>query len=412
MRRLRRMSLAILLAFGVLAPLRALSDPAPDEIETNRVRLMKLRDDPEAYAALMQKTGEFLRLPEARREQMVQLDQDLRRLEPAKRERLQRVLKRYAVWQRRLTEEDRQRLHDAPTPQDRLAVVRELREREFVRRLPKSQRDQLVHLSARDRTLALRKIRQERQGQKDEWRLAFRFWDDLMRKAPLPTKLVEMPADVQSYVDEYLLPRLTPDEVAALAKAEGRWPDYPRQLVELADRHPLALPGPTGPKRLSELPESLRTRLVKSLRNRKAKPLFATDAGVEKFIAKQFRPGEGKWPEFGTAVSDLVRRFYPLKLPHELWPSRPYDLSPTVRQYLETQLKPVLTPEEKKYLDRAVNSWPRYPQAIHDLSVKHGLRVPWQSLPGLPESWNKYRFDRPVPVSLLWRTPRLAAPKF
>jgi hypothetical protein len=48
---------------------------------------------------------------------------------------------------------------------------------------------------------------------------------------------------------------------------------------------------------------------------------------------------------------------------------------------------------------------------MQDLAGKHGLRVPWQSLPGPPEQWNKYRFDQPAPVSLLWLTPRLAAPQ-
>ena len=29
-----------------------------------------------------------------------------------------------------------------------------------------------------------------------------------------------------------------------LAKLEGQWPQYPMKLVELADKHPAALPGP------------------------------------------------------------------------------------------------------------------------------------------------------------------------
>jgi hypothetical protein len=401
------MSLAALLAFGVLAPFRALSDPVPDEIEANRVRLLKLREEPDAYAGLMQKTAEFLRLPEARREQVALLDLDLRRLEVAKRDRLTRILKRYAAWQRRLSEADRKRLQEAPSAEERLVVVRELRDAEFTRRLPKAQRDQLERLTDRDRTVALRKMRQHRQVQKDEWRLAFRFWDDLMRKASLPTRLTEMPAEVQSYVREQLEPRLTPDEVASLAKVEGHWPDYPRLLVEVADRHPTALPGPTGPKHLSELPESFRTLLVKGFR--KIRPMITSDALAEKQLTKLLRAGDGKWPEFGTAVSDLSRKLFP-KMPLLLWPARPYDLSPPVRLFVETRLKPALTPDELKRLDGAVNSWPRYPQAIHDLAAKHGMRVPWPTLPGPPDVWNKYRFDQPAPVSLLWHTPRLAAP--
>jgi hypothetical protein len=403
------MSLAVLLAFGVLGPLHAVSDPDPDEIEGNRVRLLKLREDPDAYAALIQKTGDFLRLPEERRAQVAQLDSELRRLDPAKRERLTRILKRYAAWQRRLSDADRQRLHEAPTANDRLTVVRELREADYVRHLPKAQRDQLERLSARDRSVALRRMRQERVAQKDEWRLAFRFWDDLMRKAPLPTKLGELPAEAQTYFQEYLAPKLSAEDLAALAKAEGHWPDYPRRLVELADRHPAALPGPKGPTHFNELPESLRNYLVKAFR--KARPKLPSDAAAEKQLIKLLRKSEGKWPDFGAAVSELVRgKFFALKLPYELWPSRPFDLAPSARQFVETQLKPVLTPEEKGRLDAAANSWPRYPQTLQELAGKHGLRVPWQSLPGPPDVWNKYRFDQPAPVSLLWHTPRLAAP--
>ena len=82
-----RILLAGLFVFGVLAPLRALSDVPPDEVENNRVRMLKLRDDHDAYADLLRKTGEFLRLPEDRREQLVRVDHELRHLEPAQRER-------------------------------------------------------------------------------------------------------------------------------------------------------------------------------------------------------------------------------------------------------------------------------------------------------------------------------------
>jgi hypothetical protein len=401
------MTLAAVLGLGVLAPLCAPSDAAPDEIEANRVRLIKMRDDPAAYAELMRQTRDFLRLPEQRREQMVQLDQDLRQQDPAKRARLTTVLKRYANWQQRLNAADLKRLGDAATGQDRLRVVRELRERDWVRRFPKVQRDQLARLSVRERTALIRQIRQERQRQKAQWQLAGRFWEELMKKVPLPTRLTELPPDIRAFFDDYLKPRLSPEELAALAKAEGRWPDYPRQLVAVADRHPPALPGSTGPRRLSELPEALRFHLRKGLR--KFRPKLASDEAADKVIAKNVRNAEGKWPEFGTAVTDLARR-NKILLPHELWPSRYFELSMPVRQFVEDRLKPALTPDERKRLDGAVFSWPRFPQAIQELASAHGLRVPWHTLPGPTEFWNKYRFDVPEPVSMLWQTPRLASP--
>jgi hypothetical protein len=400
------MTLAGLLAFGVLAPMRALSDPIPDEVEANRVRLLKLREDPAGYETLLRQTRDFIRLPEARREQMVLLDRELRQQEPAKRHRLMAVLKRYSEWQARLPELDRKRLDEAPDALARLQVVRELRERDWVSRLPKAQRDQVARLHGRDRSDFIRKVRQQRQHQKEEWQLAFRFWDDLMKKAPLPTKLAEMPADVQTYFNEYLKPYLTPDELAALEKAEGRWPDYPRAFVSLADNHPPALPGPVGPIRASELPEQVKAMLHKNVA--KFRPKLKSSEEVEKLLAKLLRREEGRWPGFGTTVSDLAHKFG-VRLPYELWPSRPFYLSPAVRQFVEDRLKPVLTAEERQHLDAAVGSWPRYPLAIRELARRHNLRVPWQTLPGSPDQWNKYRRDQPAAVSMIWLTPRLAS---
>jgi hypothetical protein len=141
----------------------------------------------------------------------------------------------------------------------------------------------------------------------------------------------------------------------------------------------------------------------------KFKPKLKGSEEVDKFLAKLLRREEGKWPGFGTNVSDVARKFA-VRLPYELWPSRPFDLSPSVRQFVEDRLKPVLTAEERKQLDAAVGSWPRYPLAIQELARRHSLRVPWQTLPGQPELWNKYRPDQPAPVSMLWQTPRLASP--
>jgi hypothetical protein len=402
------MLLAGALGFGVLAPLRAVSEPAADEVEANRVRLLKLRDDPAAYAELLRQTSDFLRLPEERREQLIRLDRELREQPPAKGERLTMVLRRYAAWQQRLGEADRQRLRNAPTARDRLRVVRELREQDWVRRFPKAQRDLVARLPEREHSAMIRKIRQERQRQKDGWRLAARFWDELMKKSPLPARLADMSRDVQTFFDEYLKPCLSPAELASLAAAEGRWPDYPRTLVELADRHPLALPGPTGPKRAEELAARVKELLRKGMRNRLQAKL--QPEAIDKLLEKRLRRDEGKWPAYGTMVSGMARVNKAL-LPYELWPSRFIDLAAVTRQFVEMQLRPVLTPEEKKRLADAVGAWPRFPLAIQELAAAHRLRVPWHSLPGPPEVWNKYRFDVPAPASMLWLMPRLASPQ-
>jgi hypothetical protein len=397
------MLLAGVLGFGVLAPFRAWSDVAPDEVEANRVRLLKLRDDPVAYAELMRQAGEFLRLPEERREQLVQLDSEFRRQDPARQARLKVILQRYTAWRQRLGEDDRQRLHDAPTAADRLRLVRELRERDWVRRFSKAQRDQIARLPNPERTALIHKIRQERQRQKEEWQLAFRFWDELhMKKPSLPTRLDEMPSAVQAYFKEYLRPHLSQEELASLTTVEGNWPNYPRKLLELADRHPLALPGPTGPKYPAELPAQVKEAIRKGFHYRLKDKLKPEE--IDKLFEKRLRREEGKWPAYGTMIAGMAR-VNKAVLPFELFASRYADLSPPTRQFLKQRLEPALTPGEKKRLAGAIGAWPRFPQAIQELTAKHGLRVPWQSLPGSPEAWNRYRLDPPVPVSMLWQTP-------
>ena len=44
---------------------------------------------------------------------------------------------------------------------------------------------------------------------------------------------------------------LSPQEKERLAQAEGKWPEFPRTLVELADKHPPALPGVLGHKSIA-----------------------------------------------------------------------------------------------------------------------------------------------------------------
>ena len=44
-----------------------------------------------------------------------------------------------------------------------------------------------------------------------------------------------------------LLPKLATDDRKALDKLTGKWPEYPRKLLELARKHDLSVPGVTLP---------------------------------------------------------------------------------------------------------------------------------------------------------------------
>src|SRR5262249_4016489 len=76
---------------------------------------------------------------------------------------------------------------------------------------------------------------------------------------------------------------------------------------------------------------------------------------------------------------------------NELWPSQPGDLSEPTRQFLDKKLMPLLSPQEKEQLKRADKRWPQFPRALHELTQKHHLTVPWQTLPGPRERWDNFR---------------------
>src|SRR5439155_1884918 len=132
-------------------------------------------------------------------------------------------------------------------------------------------------------------------------------------------------------------------------------------LVELADKHALKLPGPpTGPSTFEQLPPGVRTRLTKA----KDWPNTA---------AKQ---AEGKWPDYALAVMDFIRVNALGPVPKPLGPCHPADMPPSLRQFIEKQLLPVLKEDELAALKKAEGFWPRYPRQLLTLARKHGLQVP------------------------------------
>lgn len=62
-----------------------------------------------------------------------------------------------------------------------------------------------------------------------------------------PCRPGEFRPPVSAFVSDALLPVLTPAEREKLKALEGKWPDYPRQMVESARRHDLSVPGVTLP---------------------------------------------------------------------------------------------------------------------------------------------------------------------
>src|SRR5262249_47608654 len=215
---------------------------------------------PERLERLRHNLKAYLELPEARRETIARLDRDLRDLPAKKQERLLRTLERYADWLDQPRKRD-PKLHPAiqepPNSAARLALIKDQRDREWMAQQPKAYRDNWDKLEGAARGEFVTKLRGEERHKREQWLIAKRFWKELETKQPMPSRLSDF-ADakvdrVKRYVEDYLLPNLTAAEKKQLEDAEGRWPDYPQALVEIASKHPSALP-PKRPESFAELP--------------------------------------------------------------------------------------------------------------------------------------------------------------
>lgn len=373
------------LATLVALPLAAPADVNPQEQAQNARNVEKWRADPALFARLRAEAAAFLEMPAARQEQLLKLDQDLHALPPANKARLLRVARRYSAWLERLPEADRQRIKETTDAHARLQLIRELRDREWIRRLPAKQRESIEKAPPEQRTQLVLQLRRAEQQRRQFWRIHFQHWDELIRKQPMPATLADFPADVQTYVTEYLSQFLSPAEKTQLTAAEGKWPVYPYTLVRLADSHPMALPGNSGPTQFKDLPTEVQNKLM-------AKVKDAGQANMKK--------AEGKWPDYAIVVTNVAHR-RGIRLPYELWPARPGDLSPAVANFLNKKLMPLLNDSEKLQLKNAEAKWPLYPRTVQALAVRHRLQVPWQTLPGPRERWDSYRprTYRPTPTT-------------
>jgi hypothetical protein len=363
----------------LLLPLLGEADSANDELERNRLLLEKWRNDPEHYESLHRNLRAFLTLPEEGQKRLRQLDQDLHEEESATSVRLHRVLERYAEWLQRLPEADRQSIQRETDPKKRLRLIRELRERQWVQRLPKAIREDLEKLPLDQQRVRIAQLRQQERKRRDAWQVAIGNWTELTQNRPQITRLADLAPDVKTFVYESVFPMLTLEERNHLLQTEGKHPLFLRTLVELADKHPIKLPGPTtGPATFEQLPAELQTRLSKI---KDWPPLAAKQA-------------EGKWPDYALEVVKFARE-HKMRLPKQLGPCRPGEFSSSIRQFLEKQLLPALGADDVALLNKAEGFWPRYPNVMLRLAGKHGLQVPGMRLPGPPQMWNPYR-SRPT----------------
>ncbi|HLJ96877.1 MAG TPA: hypothetical protein VKU02_27180, partial [Gemmataceae bacterium] len=252
---------------------------------------------------------------------------------------------------------------------------RQLREQQWVNGLPKAVREDLQNLSPDQRRARIAELHKEERKRQGEWQAAIRNWAELALIRP-QTSLKDLTPDVKTYVDEFLLPVLTAEENKRLQQAQGKNPLFLKTLVELADKHIMKLPGPpTGPARFEQLPPGVQKMLKKA----------------KDWPSEGAKQSEGKWPDYALAVVEFVRLNKLGLLPKQLGPCHPAEFPPSVVQFIEKQLTPVLKEEEVAFLKKAEGVWPRYPRQLAIMARKHGLQVPGLGLPGPRSMWDRYR---------------------
>src|SRR5207248_8639062 len=111
--------------------------------DANRRLLQEIRaNDPEHYARLRASFERFQALPAERREKIRQLDRQLQEEDSQTQARLMCALAAYTSWLMRLPESDRQHIQSAASAEERLKIVREIRQQQWLQTLPRAQQDE------------------------------------------------------------------------------------------------------------------------------------------------------------------------------------------------------------------------------------------------------------------------------
>lgn len=345
--------------------------PGPEaagDPERNRELLQKWKAEPEHYARLQRDLHDFWTLPEAKRRQLRRLDRDLHQLDAPAQKRLWKVAERYLVWLDRLPEDERRRIEEAKAPHERLQMIRTIRERQWIERLPRKVQVELDKLPDEARSAEVARLREQERQQRHLWKQPL----PVPPRTRQPARPADLPAEYRTFIEKHLLPHLTPQEKGRYDAALGRWPDFPRTVKELTRQHPVLPPLPPPHKpivRFEDLPD-----MVKVVAGSQASWERREDAW------ERLRRVEGKWPEWALMFHSLLSKPQRQRMP-PLGASRPEDFPANVRDFIRKPLKQKISKAELKELNALQGKWPDYPLHLLHLAEKHKLEVPGMSLP-------------------------------
>jgi hypothetical protein len=419
---------------------------AEDSLNKDHPRVKAFRKDAQ-YDRLFRDGSAFLALSPEKQDAMRKLHGDLEKLPPAERERLTRILSRYADWLERLPAEERKAVVGAADKGVRLKRIRQIRDKEWIGRqaavvrrqwenLPQTAQPpavlaatvigllasnprQVRPLAAASALLAegtdlrtelVRRAKREEAARTREWVIAQRHWNELTepgKRQGLPARASDFGKEVETFVKEYLRPWLSVEEKELLDNAEGHWPQYPMTLIDLAERHPMALPQQRGPNAYGDLPADVRARVSKVFlkeqqegkKGKKEDNWFHNPKtgmkGVEQRLESAKLRGAPASLKFAAAVAAFAEAKN-LRMPYELWASKPSEMSPPMQVFLDEKgpFKEHLLAAERDQLKAAEGKWPEYPLLVRDLARQTGFTPPWQTLPdigGKREVWEKYQ---------------------
>jgi hypothetical protein len=339
-------------------------------------------DDP---AYLRRQHAWFQAQPPQRQQQLRKLHEDFLALDERDQSRLTKVMQGYNAWLAKLPPADRERVLSAPSPGERLEVVRQLREREWVESLPRPYRDEYVRIDEAARRAKVEEWRAEEADRREESILALRHLTETQGKVP-PGFAPEARGQLDLYVGRLKenlseAERVVLDDARAAADEYGNYFWYARELLRLSELHPI-LPGQVGAKDFDSLPEAVKKYLVQN-------GFPVRKKGPE---TRDLRRAVGRWPEFALEVVRYCQR-HNLKLPAPLGDCRKEDMPADVRDYLTRTLEPVLKRSadgraDLKALDEAQGKWPDFPKLVVDLAKKYKQPIPGWTLPA---AWDRFR---------------------
>jgi hypothetical protein len=138
-------------------------------LERNRQLLQKWKADPEHYARLQRDLHDFWALPDSKRRQLRQLDRVFHELDAKTQKRLWKAAERYTAWLERLPEAERQQIEQTNDTQERLQLIRTIREQQWIERLPRKVREDLSKLSPAERAAQIALLHKQERQQRLLW---------------------------------------------------------------------------------------------------------------------------------------------------------------------------------------------------------------------------------------------------